>query len=396
MMPKTTVLILASVGVAAAFLAVMLYMSETAEAAPYQCPSGTYTATCQSLKTWCSNRDRAPSTFECGCVCGTGSCQDGNPHTLNSCTSTCSSISCSQWRYTRPPTCIGEQRCSAYTSTCSSTSCPANTADVNNNPADGCEVNLLTNPSNCGSVGNVCASGTCNSGTCNDFNVSLDPTKGLANRGDVKNSNVSLSVVAGTSSVSLSASGVPAGTAVSFSPTSCSPNCYSNMTVNTSATTPLGSSIISVTGTSGSLVRSKTYNLTVLPSSGIASCGNLVCNYPETQVSCASDCNTTATLPSPVTPGEIVTISVEFWDFRYLAGGKVRVDLSIDGATVWNAANGCSIGGVKLGPTSGSGTTAWPSGTVSEDGHFKVTALCTVPSSISAGAHTLSATPTIF
>jgi hypothetical protein len=169
------------------------------------------------------------------------------------------------------------------------------------------------------------------------------------------------------------------------------------MTVVTTALTPVASTLITVKATSGSIVKSTTYNLTVLPSSGIATCGNSVCESPETQSSCASDCFTTANMPSPVSPGQIVTIIIEFRDFRYLANGKVSLDLRFDSISgvAWNAANGCSIGGVKLGPTSGGGVIAWPSGTTSENGHFKITALCTIPSSISSGAHTLFATPII-
>jgi hypothetical protein len=101
-------------------------------------------------------------------------------------------------------------------------------------------------------------------------------------------------------------------------------------------------------------------------------------------------------MPSSVSPGEVVSVSVEFRDFRYLANGKVKIDLSIDGTTTWNVTNGCSIGGIKMGPSSGGGAIQWPSGTISENGHFKITALCTIPNSISSGSHTLFATPTIF
>jgi hypothetical protein len=49
-----------------------------------------------------------------------------------------------------------------------------------------------------------------------------------------------------------------------------------------------------------------------------------------------------------------------------------------------------------MGPSSGGGAIQWPSGTISENGHFKITALCTIPNSIISGSHTLFATPTIF
>jgi len=231
-----------------------------------------------------------------------------------------------------------------------------------------------------------------------DFTIALDPTVGLANKGDVKDVNVTATLISGNAlPVGFSTTNLPTGVIASFSPASCTPPCYSKATITTTSSTPTGSTLLTIGGTAATVSKTANYNLTVLPSSGIATCGNSVCESPETQFSCASDCFTTANMPSPVSPGQIVTIIIEFRDFRYLANGKVSLDLRFDSISgvAWNAANGCNIGGVKLGPTSGGGAIAWPSGTTSENGHFKITALCTIPSSISSGAHTLFATPTI-
>lgn len=264
-----------------------------------------------------------------------------------------------------------------------------------------CELTELTTCSDCSGVcdkDGVCETGEankCPSDCPSNYTISLDPPVGVANIGDNKTTNVSLSLLSGSVYVtSLSASNVPSGASVAFSPASCTPPCYSNATINTSGASG-GSYNISFNSDAYGIPRSAGYNLTIVS----ASCnGDLVCDYPETQSSCSSDCFTTASMPSPVSPGQIVTIIVEFEDSRYLAGGKVSLDLRFDSTTgtAWDSSNGCSIGGVKLGPTNSGGTTAWPSGTTSENGHFEVTSLCTIPSSISNGAHTLFATPTIY
>lgn len=251
-------------------------------------------------------------------------------------------------------------------------------------------------------VNNVCESNeTLSCQDCLDsseFSMGIDPAAGVANKGDVKTVNVSVNVT-GTGYAQLQATGLPAGTTASFSPASCGSTCYSNASINTTASTPDGSSIVTIKAVSGGVEKAAAYNLTVLASGIPATCGApTTCDSGETQSNCASDCFTTTSMPSPVSPGQIVAIIVEFNDFRYLANGKVSLDLRFDSVsgTAWNSANGCSIGGVKLGPTNSGGTVAWPSGTTSENGHFEITTLCTIPSSISNGAHTLFATPTIY
>lgn len=54
-----------------------------------------------------------------------------------------------------------------FNAACGIASCSANTEDCNGVVADGCEVDKLTNDSNCGACGNACAAGTaCSNGTC--------------------------------------------------------------------------------------------------------------------------------------------------------------------------------------------------------------------------------------
>ena len=63
--------------------------------------------------------------------------------------------------------------------------------------------------------------------------------------------------------VQLSASGLPSGVGVSFSPSSVTGSGWSVMTLSTDATTPVGSYPITVTGTSGGLQRTTSVLLTV-------------------------------------------------------------------------------------------------------------------------------------
>lgn len=63
--------------------------------------------------------------------------------------------------------------------------------------------------------------------------------------------------------VTFSASGVPAGTSAVFSAPSCLPTCTVTLTLTTTSATPLGTSAVTVTGTSGAAVVSTAFNLTV-------------------------------------------------------------------------------------------------------------------------------------
>lgn len=228
-----------------------------------------------------------------------------------------------------------------------------------------------------------------------DFNVTAPP-KGAVSRGGSANFSVSLSLLVGpTSPVSMSASGLPPNSSASFSQPSCSPGCSVGLNISAADSAPEGSYNVSIVGTSGSIVRSASYNLTVLPPTV---CGNAVCENPETQSSCPADCSTTVSMPSPIAPGEVVQVGVAFRDWRYEAGGPVRLDLRFDSptGTAWTDANGCFLGGQKMSLFGGPDSVAWPPATVSQDGYFNFTTLCTVPANISAGSHLLFGTPTIY
>jgi hypothetical protein len=105
--------------------------------------------------------------------------------------------------------------------------------------------------------------------TTDDFSLSLNPASGSVAAGSSTNSTVSTAVVSGTAqSVTLSATGAPAGASVSFSPATVTAGGTATMTVTTTAGAASGTATITVTGTSASATHSAGYGLTVTGSGG--------------------------------------------------------------------------------------------------------------------------------
>jgi hypothetical protein len=63
--------------------------------------------------------------------------------------------------------------------------------------------------------------------------------------------------------ITFSVTGLPTGTTASFSPTSCSPTCSATLTINTTVSTPAGSSTVVVTATGSGVTKTTTFTLTV-------------------------------------------------------------------------------------------------------------------------------------
>jgi hypothetical protein len=195
-------------------------------------------------------------------------------------------------------------------------------------------------------------------------------------------------------SVSFSCSQLPAEATCTFAPVSCSPSnsCTSNLDIAVTQSAPSGLHQVKVVGSTASgLIKEATYSLSV---SGACN-NNNVCNYPdETQLDCSADCKTlVSTTPNEVSAGDPLTVTVEFWDGRYSAGGNVQLNLDIQSVATgsnfkWDSANGCSLGWVSRSPLQ------WPS-SISENGHFKTTFTCNVPVTIVPGKETLKVTPVI-
>ncbi|MFB8128764.1 hypothetical protein [Streptomyces mirabilis] len=109
----------------------------------------------------------------------------------------------------------------------------------------------------------------CGSTATNDFSVAVSPASGSVTAGSSAGTTVSTAVTAGSAqSVSLSASGLPAGATATFSPTSVTAGNSSTLTVATSSSTPAGTYSITVTGTGASATHTATYSLTVNSASG--------------------------------------------------------------------------------------------------------------------------------
>jgi pseudomonalisin len=104
-----------------------------------------------------------------------------------------------------------------------------------------------------------------------DFAISANPTSLSIVQGSSGTSSITTTVSGGfNNAVSLSASGAPAGTSVSFSPASIAApgSGSSTMTITVGATTVAGSYTITVTGTGGTTSHSTSVSLTVTPSGG--------------------------------------------------------------------------------------------------------------------------------
>jgi hypothetical protein len=97
-----------------------------------------------------------------------------------------------------------------------------------------------------------------------DFSLSVTPAKQVVLQGGNANFTAAVAPTLGfTGTVTLSASGLPAGATASFSPSSVSLPGSATMTVNTTAAMPGGAYTVTVTGTSGSVSHSATVALVV-------------------------------------------------------------------------------------------------------------------------------------
>jgi hypothetical protein len=98
----------------------------------------------------------------------------------------------------------------------------------------------------------------------NDFSISTSPATGSVGPGASVATTVTTAVTSGAAqSVTLSATGLPAGAIATFTPPSVTAGGSSSLTISTTTATPSGAYTVTVVGTGTAATRSTTYTLTV-------------------------------------------------------------------------------------------------------------------------------------
>ena len=138
----------------------------------------------------------------------------------------------------------------------------------------------------------------------NDFSITASPTTVPVTTGQSGTSTITTTLTSGTAqSVTLSATGQPAGVSVGFNPASVTAGGTSTMTVTVPTGTTAGSYPLSVTGTSASATHSVPVTLTVVTSSA----PRLVQTAAGTATGTAT--SLTATFSAPTTAGNLLVLS---------------------------------------------------------------------------------------
>ena len=123
--------------------------------------------------------------------------------------------------------------------------------------------NVVTNPGT-GTPNRLLFVGAGGPPPANDFSISVAPTSGSVTAGGSTSATVSTTTTSGSAqTVSLSASGLPAGASASFSPASVTSGGSSTVTFSTTAATPAGTYNVTITGTGTSATHTAGYTLTV-------------------------------------------------------------------------------------------------------------------------------------
>ena len=163
----------------------------------------------------------------------------------------------------------------------------------------------------------------------NDFSISASPSSATVTAGGSATSTISTAVTSGSAqSVSLSASGLPAGATATFNPTSVTAGNSSTLTIATSSTTPNGTSPITITGTGTSATHTTSFTLTVGSSSG----PTLVSTDPFTN---STSQHATELEPDTFAYGNTIVSSSQVGRFTDGGSSDISYNTSTDGGTTW-------------------------------------------------------------
>ncbi len=143
--------------------------------------------------------------------------------------------------------------------------------------------------------------------SADSFSVAVSPGAIAVSAGSLGSTTVTTAVVSASAiPLTLTASGMPAGALLSFSPPSITSGGASVVTIGTSATTPVGTVTITITATGSGVSHSATISLTVNPPSTGGPAFVQSASASETAASTAL----TATFPSVSTAGHLLVLSV--------------------------------------------------------------------------------------
>jgi hypothetical protein len=165
-----------------------------------------------------------------------------------------------------------------------------------------------------------------------NFMLSASPVRTSVAPGGAKSFTINVSALNGfAGNVSLSVSGLPTGASASFSPASVTGSGSATLSVTTTASTPIGTSTLTIAGTSGSLSNATTATL-VITSAPATSISNDV--ITSTDAGSASSIVTTA--PFSTAPGNELLLAFVATD--YVSGANTTVTSVSGGGLTWTLA----------------------------------------------------------
>jgi hypothetical protein len=216
----------------------------------------------------------------------------------------------------------------------------------------------------------------CGSNTSSDFSISAAPSSVSAAQGTSTTSTVSTAVTSGSAqTVTLSASGQPSGTTVSFNPASVSAGGSSTMTVAVGGLTTPGQYTITVTGTGATATHTTSVSLTVTA----APVSDFSLTASPSSVTAVQGDTATSTISTAVTTGSAQTVSLS------ASGQPAGTTVTFNPASV--TAGGSSTMSVAVGSTTAPGTyTITVTGTGTSATHTAAVSLTvTVPQNVVNG-----------